>query len=110
MKNISILLILYFILTSLATGIQFPYAPLGDCYQGSIDLSKEYPTSIVQYAYYEPKSSSDPGHLVLLINGSLVDSYYGPTTEHYIGKPDKLFNTLEELNNYITIKIPKNIW
>lgn len=88
-----------------AHGIDFPYAAYGDCYDGCLALAKEYPGQDVDFAYYEPTERRPPGHVALLVDGKLIDSFLGPLKMDVLGKPDKIFQSMEALNEHITIRI-----
>jgi hypothetical protein len=104
MKFWTVCLIIVMILNNVGA-ITFPVAPLGHCYDGVKALMEENAYPGARIAYFEPTSDSPSGHVELILqNGTEIDSHYGVLPKMYQQKPDKVFDNMTELDNYVTIQ------
>jgi hypothetical protein len=89
----------------LCEAVQFPYAENGNCDQGCQDLALEYPGQEIQWAYWHPTTEDGRGHLALIVDGQLIDSFLGPVDFDVYEPIDDIFPTHEAMLKHITRKI-----
>ena len=78
----------------------------GNCYNDLPQMLLDHPNATI--AYWEPSSNpriAATGHVALICDGYILDSRYGKLPMDAFGKPDRVFSSVEELDEYITIKI-----
>jgi hypothetical protein len=105
MRIILIFLVLASLVLPLVSGstIMFPITPLGECFDGVQRLSEmdDYKNASIAY---NSTMENGRGHVWLIENDKTIDSYWGECNNtDWI--PEKTFNTFEEFENSLKIRI-----